>query len=75
MKKIIILKKENVGKSILPILKTLYEEGSEIKSIQDIEKQITNYQEKGSLELNFDNEVIPSLNFIKENFQLNFRIV
>ena len=45
MHRIIIKEQENIGKSILHVLKTLYTDGSEIKSLDDIEKFIDKYHQ------------------------------
>lgn len=74
MKTIKIKKVENRDKNILIILKTLYSEGSEIKSLEDIEKFMETYNEKGIIKINFHDEVLDSLNFIKENLNLTFTI-
>ncbi|AWM13592.1 hypothetical protein DI487_06765 [Flavobacterium sediminis] len=74
MKTIEIKKVENRDKNILIILKTLYSEGSEIKSLEDIEKFMETYNEKGIIKINFHDEVLDSLNFIKENLNLTFTI-
>ena len=68
MKTLEIKKSENKDKSILSILKTLYSEGNQIKSLEEIESFLTLYNQSGILVINVEDEIVESLNFIKEKF-------
>jgi uncharacterized membrane protein len=65
MKKIKISKNEN-SINILQVLKFLYREGTEIKSLEDISKFLRLYEENGGIEIMVTDE---SLQYIKEDLE------
>lgn len=73
-KKIIIREKDNQGISVLSTFKMLYSDGSEIESLEDIEKYMDRYREDGVVEIYLTEESIESINFISQNTKLKYVI-
>jgi hypothetical protein len=74
MKKLKVLKSENKGKSILSLLKLIYSESSAIKNLYEIETLMVDYDEKGEILIQIEEDIDDSLNFIKNNFGIEFTI-
>jgi len=74
MHRIIIKEQENIGKSILHVLKTLYTDGSEIKSLDDIEKFMDKYHQDAIVKIYLEENCINSVRFICKNNDIKYLI-
>ncbi len=75
MKSVIVIKEqENKGKSILHVLKTLYTDGSEIKSLNDIDVFMNKYHHDGVVNIYIEESCIDSVRFICENNNIQYLI-
>ncbi|MEZ0007466.1 hypothetical protein ABH942_002847 [Flavobacterium sp. 28YEA47A] len=72
--RIIIKQQENIGKSILHVLKTLYTDGSEIKSLDDIEKFMNKYHQDAIIKISLKDNCIDSVRFICESNDIKYLI-
>lgn len=72
--RIIIKQQENIWKSILHVLKTLYTDGSEIKSIDDVEKFMNKYHQDAIVKIYLEDNCIDSARFICENNNIKYLI-
>jgi len=70
-KKIVIKKSENQEVSILPVLKSLYMDGTEINSLDDIEVFNQKYKEDETIEIKLTDEALGIFN----NYFANDEIV